>query len=110
MITIFVTVPALGYKSFQIQNGHEHGPKIIFPHQATVMRLVRTLTVDAGIPVRVVVRNWRGIDKVIIVNAGDSPVTRSAVRMAITDASTTRNDKRRGAGITDAMDREMEAT
>jgi len=110
MITIFVTVPALGYKSFQIQNGHEHGPKITFFHQAKVMRLVKTLTVDAGIPVRVVVRNWRDADKVIIVAEGDSPVTRSAVRIAITDASTTRNDKRRGSGITGDMDREMEAT
>ena len=99
MIQIFVMVPVKGDKTFQLRVGQEDGPKIPFLHQAVIMRLVRTLTADAQIDVRVIVRNWRDADDIIKLPPCDSPVMRAAVRAAIEFASIARNNRRKATGV-----------
>lgn len=101
MMTLFVTIPITGDKTYQLVTDWAPGcgPKIPFLHQAVIRRLVRTLTVDAQVPVQVVVRNWRYADDIIALPAGDSPVMRTAVSIAITSANHARNSRRKETGV-----------
>ncbi len=99
MITIFVVIPVTGDKTYQLVTGLIHGPKIPFLHQAVIRQIIRTLTVDAQVPVRVVIRNWRDADDIVTLLAGNSPVMRTAVSIAIDSANRARNSQRKSTGV-----------